>query len=343
MAVTRRRKKKRTRGARIRGVVPPISSAAHDRRSNVNYIINTLPEKTSRAVSGGAKPKKKKLSLRELLYADDAEGLFRLITFLPLFLGAWLASGLVLAEPITFLLITGAIILAHYEQHIRRTDVIFVRDLRMMLYLAQGGLLFLFFQQTDDYFTILLAAAALMLVQAYNYLPMATPASVLCGCLALVLEMALFPLLGMESQLYKLAYQPSWQHTIVGFLPGLILAAVIVVKHSDVFEKAGWPRTIVRSKDGKGTLRPGALSAVFCLLLFAGPAIPLSVAPMAKVAFPTPFLITALAYLLMPRIAQAFLEREWPDRLVALHCTNLAAVMSLATFFAAMVAKLGWF
>jgi hypothetical protein len=331
MAVPRKRKKKRGKKERQQSLTElnlPPKAPIFSYHSKEHNLAEVKTEKSER---------EKKRSLRQMLYDDDAEGLFRLVQFLPLFLGAWLAGGLVLDEVFVFLILTAAVVLAYYEGTFARQEVIFVKDLRLVCYLAQAGLLYLFYQSTNLLPATIMAGAAVILVQAYNHLSLKEPSSVLCGCVALVLQMSFFAILGIQSQLYKLSPEVIWEHGIIGFVPGLILASVFVAKHARLFEKAGWKRSLLKTRNGKTINRPGALSTLFSLMLVIGPAIPVASAPLY--IFPWPFLSCALAFFFIPQLAQAFFERRMEDKTVALHCTNLAAAMSVVVFLSGVLAK----
>ncbi|HQH27457.1 MAG TPA: hypothetical protein PLP17_08685 [Oligoflexia bacterium] len=278
--------------------------------------------------------KRPRRSIRQVLYENNAEGLFRMVFFLPLFLGAWLAGGVVLNEIVSFAALTGAVILASYEVNFRKDDIIFAKELRLVIYAGITALLYCFFDLTGSPVHLLLAVFAAVLAATFNYLSLKTPFSVLCACTAVVLEMSLLALLGIYSQSYAHSSEVIWQRAAIGFVPGLTLASSLVAKYAPVFQKAGWVRKIEKAGQSKITARPGSLSTLFSLLLLSGPAVPVSLAPLPHAGFPTPFLICAAAFYFIPKLAQAFLESTASDAEIAVKCTNLAALLCALVFVA---------
>lgn len=286
-----------------------------------------------------AKKEKEKFSFWRMLYANDAEGLFAMTAFSPLFFGAWLAGGLILDENLVFVVLTAGIIVAHYTEAFRqREDIIFIRDLELLLYLAQAALLAGFYYLTQMLIPSVLVGVAMILVLLDNRLRLDSPFSVICSCVALVLRMSLFGILGILSQVHSQNPEVVLQHGVLGFVPGLVLASAVVAKNSPVFSAVGWQRSReITKKNGEKVNRPGKLTMLFSFLLVIGPAIPVAIAPLGL--FPTPFLVCALAFFAVPKLAQSFLEKTIPDALIGVHTTNLAAALSLLVFIAGLLTK----
>ncbi len=340
MAVPRRRKKRtpKTRRSKwLSGLTLPkdqLGSSA----DQTDFTLSSEKQKPNLPLERVIVSRR---TIKQMLYAEDAEGLFCLVRFLPIFLGAWLVSGLVIVQIAPFLMLTGVVVLAQYEANFRQQDILFGRDLRLLLYLAEAGILYLFYQSTGLIWTTLLAAVAVVLVHVFNNLKRESPIKIIISCLALVLQMSFFALLGIKSQTFGFENPSpeSWQHAILGFAPGFALASATIAKHTEVFTCSGWLRSKPYQDRGNLVTRPGALSTMFSLTLIAGPAIPLALAPLG-IGFPTPFLACGLAFIPIPHILQAFMEKKWSDKLIVIHCINLAAGLALIVFLAAYVTKL---
>jgi hypothetical protein len=96
----------------------------------------------------------------------------------------------------------------------------------------------------------------------------------------------------------------------------------------------------VQTKKKGEQLRPLGISRVYSLLLFFGPILPVAVVPLGLL--PAPFLACALAFYLVPKRADEFFRVTVEDAVLLVKTANLAAGMSLLTFFAAVLAKWGF-
>ena len=293
--------------------------------------------------SGGLKPVSKKRSLMEVLYADEAEGLFRVVLFSPLFFGAWLVAGPVLEQILPFAAITAACIVAVYTQtvHRQKREIIFSRDFELLLFAAQALLVLAFYSLTASAEAGVAAFFSLLLLNCYLHLEFASIFSVLLGCLAVIFSMSIFGMLGIVSQVKPGEIVLVLEHGVLGLVPGSILAAVVVLRHLKVFESQGWLRSkLVQTKKKGEQLRPLGISRVYSLLLFFGPILPVAVVPLGLL--PAPFLACALAFYLVPKRADEFFRVTVEDAVLLVKTANLAAGMSLLTFFAAVLAKWGF-
>jgi hypothetical protein len=285
------------------------------------------------------KPKKEKLSLYQMLYQDDAEGLMRVVRFSPLITGAWLAGGFILSDVLVFAVLTAALILAYYTAPLsKRDDVIFIKDFKYVLYLVQAGLLWVFYSLSQQWLMGVIAVLASLLVLGSGFLSLKTPASVILSMCSLVGQMSLFAVLGIFSQIHDKKPEMLVQYAVLGFVPGMVLAAALAARHSKVFLDAAWQRSFSKqSKDGKELLRPGGLSRLYSMFIVLGPALPVALAPLGL--FPWPFMACGLGYIFIPQTAENFLEEKQSDAQTAVRSTNIAAAMSLLVFLAAMAAK----
>lgn len=293
-----------------------------------------IAEPASAEKKEGAKPR---VSFFEMLYSEKADGLFRFVTFSPLFFGAWLAGGVLLNLP--FVALTLGVILAYYTQGFRkRDDIIFVKDLCNLFYLAQAGCVGAFYYLTDAPIGSILFALMLCISFLETRLDLNKAFGVCCASFVIVFRMSVFALLGVLSLFFIESGDIVIEFGVLGLVPGSILAAAFIANNSSVLLDAGWKRSreVMHKKQGK-ILRPGRLTVMYSLFLVIGPAVPVSVAPLG--IFPSSFLACTLAFLAVPKLADSFLRAKSDDALIAVHTANLAAVMSLVTFLAGLVAK----
>lgn len=286
--------------------------------------------------------KKERESLKQRLYADNAKGLYDVVSFMPLFIGTWLASGLVVEQISSFMLASSPLILGRYYQRISdREDIPFAEMFHtIMVALGVASLIGLYALTGHIYLTAFSALAAVMVV-AETMIPADSVRRILLLCASVSIRCSLLGLVGVLSQIFE--QQPSFEfvHGILGLTPGMVLASSLIARHSKVLLEAGWLRSQQR-KNRKGEMvpRPGRLSQVFSLLLVLGPAIPVTLTPLK--IFPPVFLLCCIAFHSIPKITEAFFKGSQPDSVLCIRCINVAALLAILLTIAGFLARLGF-
>lgn len=328
----------------------PVSSNKRKRQNKKRKYVPKflLPKKQSENISDreredGAKTIKSSVTsptFSQMLYDNDAEGLFRLVAFSPLITGTWLAGGIALSGVSTFAAVASALIFSQYlPSFIKDKDVIFIRDFKLVLYVVLIGLWYLFYFLSSHLLAVVLLAFASILLICSGFLRLDSPRTVIIAQLSLIMQMCLFSLVGIASQSYRITTDIFLEHAILGLVPALILSASLTAKYSRVFLDASWSRGYsVTAKDGSLLLRPSSLSRLFSLLLLFGPIIPVSFAPLG--IFPWSFLLCCILYLFIPNIAEGFLKERISDKDVSLKTIHLALLASFLVFLSALLADL---
>lgn len=280
-----------------------------------------------------------KASLLDTLYQNEAEGLRRLIRFLPLFTGAWLVGGMLLANVWQFITVSALALLSYFAAHPeKRKQAPFAELIDMLLYAAVLGLLcFLYLISNSPAFT-LLTGAVLVLIWLSEKLVLESVFAVLLLSAERIVEMSLLSLLSVYSQLELGTIAFHWEYCILGFVPACSLAAAYIARYSYVFLNAGWQRSKEVEHPKKGRIvRPAGLSQLFSLLLLLGPALPVALSPLGL--FPASFLLIAFAFFPIPKLCQSFLEGSMADVVVFFSSLRIAAMLSGLVFLAALMAR----
>ena len=285
----------------------------------------------------------KKQSVRQMLLANRGEGLYRIVVFLPLFVGAWLAGGFVLSELLIFMLITVAVIFMEYARAIRdREDVIFIKDLRSLIYLAQAGLVYACYALANVLWLPLLLGGTLLVMYLRLLLPETKPLFVLGSALLLVLQLCCFSLLGIGSQLFAVHEPPvsvNWTWAILGYVPGMLLAAAVLLRNAEVLMRGGWGRSITKSKkDGRTVLRPRLLTSSYSLFALLGPGLvvasmPFNIFPLSMLAACVVLVVAAM------RNCQALLEESASDETLVIRSLNVAALSEMLLLLAGLLSN----
>ena len=125
-------KRKKSKGQRF-GRFDPLALSKRKSHSEGSSLVNEQQNGSDKTKK--SKAVKARRTIKEILFANDCEGLFRLVTFGPLFVGAWLAGGLVLDQVVSFALVTAVLITAQYLEVFRKNeDIPFPVTLQRLLY-----------------------------------------------------------------------------------------------------------------------------------------------------------------------------------------------------------------
>lgn len=277
----------------------------------------------------------------DLFFKNENAGLFRLIVFSPLFIGAWLASGLVLDEIWSFVLLTAAIVLVQSNESYRdKKEVPFLDLLQTIIYALSGFAAFGFFAITQHFAGSALLAISLVLLTIFGRLSRDRSINIIYLIVILLVLMPSFSILGIISQTFSHQQSLIVHHAVLGFVPCTVLCSSMVAKYSQLFIDESWVRARnVTTKKGEEVERPGGLTRLYSLLLLFGPALPVAVVPLG--IFPTPFLICALSFLYAPKLAESFLNASISDQLIAVRTIHLAGGLTVLVTLAAVLSKFG--
>ena len=324
-----RRKKSKKYAKPISGV----SRASSPKKSaQVKY-------KHKKAVGSEPKDSKQKKNLLQSLYANQAEGMYQLVSVLPFFFGAWLAGGIALKEILTFFIASLSLILGVYTPSLRKGEVPFRSELFMFIYLAQVALPLWFYAVTKSLAGLFLLAAACGLPALGGLLKLNTPSSVMLRAAQSVVSMTLLAILGVYTQSYSISSSIVPIFGVLGFVPGCLLASAYFAKYAEVFEKAGWRRSYAKAKkDGETVLRPASLARLYSLPFVLGPGLPVAVAPLG--ILPYSFLLCAAAFWKAPDLLEGFFQKSLTDVQVGVRTITLAAGMSIVVLLAGLFARL---
>lgn len=148
----------------------------------------------------------------------------------------------------------------------------------------------------------------------------------------LCLHMGTFAVLGVYSQFPELSIGTA----VLGLLPGFLLSAAFLAKHSSLLESAGFKRSRLHlSKKGLETTRPGGATRLFTTFLMLLPGLVI-IAGIFSV-LPIYFLLVAIVLIRTPNLAQAFQDQTIEDQSIYLGVLRLAllatVLMLVAGFF----------
>lgn len=322
------------------------------------------PEKNGSALShikdSSNEMSKKSLSYR--LYSNKAEGLSRLVMWVPLFMGAWLVSGIILINiSILTILILPLLFLTLVGKGSRATSIPFKKELDLVsLVFLLSCSLALYYWFSGAMIGVLLFVIGLMCF----YLERTSSQTVMQAFSRAILISfvpALLSQAGVLSQLYGVSpdllagasskdYEFYFGYLILGFVPGTILGGRELLLSYPIFKKANWTieypvssRFSLRSsenkdnKDSNQLKRPGGFTRAVVVFLILGPAIPALTLPFQ--IFPETFLITSLAFFLIPKIAETIQNEPSKYPLLSIQLANLSALLAILMFVGALLAK----
>lgn len=314
------------------------------RRRKKKQKVQTV-SKTQAAVKGTRLRRTKKrehAKLGQRLYDNEAAGLFRLVSYMPLFIGAWLVSGIVLQDVLPFVLATIPLGFAHYFDSLDdREDIPFAETLKLFMGVGAGMSVLALLGLTDHIYLAAYSGLAAAIIVLEHKIPADGPLRILLLAFSVVIRSTVLGIVGILTQIYASEPKLILVHGVIGFVPGMVLAASLISRHAGVLQKAGWSRTRQRSnRKGESVEAPGRLTQAFALFLLIGPAVPVMLTPLGF--FPLPFLLCALSFLVLPQLAQAFFKSSMPDNEITVSVINLAAALAAAVLAAAVLARFGF-
>ncbi|MCB0358623.1 MAG: hypothetical protein KDD44_03280, partial [Bdellovibrionales bacterium] len=161
--------------------------------------------------------------------------------------------------------------------------------------------------------------------------PRNSPRRILLRAAALIVLMAGEAVLGAFGQLGAVFLEIS----VLGVIPGTVIAGAELVRQAAIFEASGWRRTRATS-DTEDPVRPGSLANTVSLLLFSGPTI--GFLGSASAILPASFLVTGIGIYFAAKDAEAFTRSKTPNEPLAALITRHAAMLAAITVFAALLA-----
>lgn len=322
-----------------------MPKSKNKRKSGKHKKRRKSSERPSSSVSQApvATPPKKKRSFREALFAEEGAGLYRFALYFPLLIGAWCAAGIVLSDVLIFALITLSIALTHfYSVSKAREDIPFVGNLLLLLQAAEVVLVITAYHLTKHPGLVSALAVVAALAIAEEHLDLKRPRGVLLLAFSNTLRACLYAVLGVLSQVHSLGLETYLIYALYGFPVACVLFAYLVLKHADVFLNAGWKvKKEVTKKNGSTILRPGSLSQLYAFALMIGPAVPCAAVPFGLV--PSSFLVLALSFLVLPKLAEAQFNESSARELIVLQTILSAAGVALLSLLAGILARYGVF
>jgi len=275
------------------------------------------------------------------LFDEQGATLYRLALYLPLLIGAWCASGIVLSEVKVFALATVSIALSHFYASTRkRDDIPFVGNLFMLLHAAQVVTIIASYHLTKHPGVVVVMALAAVLSTAEQHVDVGRPRGVICFGISNFLRCCLYGVLGVLSQAYAKDIGTYEIYALYGYSSGCILFAYTALKHAPVFLENGWRVTReITKKDGVKEQRPGSFSQLYAFALMLGPAVPCAAVPFGII--PSSFLLLACSFLFLPKIAEAQFRGTTPADVLVLQTVLSAAGMCLLILVAGTLARHG--
>jgi uncharacterized membrane protein YjjP (DUF1212 family) len=291
-------------------------------------------------------PYQKSKGIKDNLYRNNAEGMSRVATWIPLFVGAWLVSGLFLTNLTLFSLLVTPMIAVQILLHGKKDRSIpFEKEFEMAL--LTGMVLFpllLLHWYGNPSITLLSFFANLLSFYLKKHESRNVPQSIIRSLLQSILP-ALLAQMGVMSQLSleKLSEQSGilemyYGYFVLGIVPGTILGARELLLAYPVFKSEGWTlQTRYTTRENIEKTRPGSFTRLVVIILIIGPAIPSLLLPFSL--FPETFLIASLSFLVLPKIAEKIQKEESEYDLLTIHLSNLSAAMGIAMLIAGLLAQ----
>ena len=286
---------------------------------------------------------------------------FTALLFAPLVLGCITASGLEPPKSFLFTLIIAALIFAKFlgsqlqlirslkpladVAHSKRDLELSLSEARLqenqfrkrkkvnallLAFLTLGSLTSVFVFSGSAAATTLLAFASICIATQFTLSLRSLRELVIHLCIVIIFPSTL-PLLGIFSQVEQLPFQPF----ILGFVPGTLLAAALIARHGELFEKLGWSYSKeVTTKKGLVTLRPGEIGKLYSIMILLGPAVAFLL--VITETFPPPVMFSVAILFLTPKLFERYIklngqEMYSPTLKLAGLCTLLMLVIGIAS------------
>ncbi len=302
------------------------------------------PSTTPKSVAASPQPPtRKKVSIKEALLADQGASLYRFSLYFPLLIGAWCASGIVLRDVIVFAIITISIALSHfYSLSKDREDVPFTANLLMLLQAAQVVLVVGTYHLTKHPGLVGALAVVAVLSIAEQHVDLQRVRGVLIVASSNLIRCSLYGVLGVLSQVHTEDLGVYLVYALYGFPVACLVFAYLVIRNAKVFLASGWKvQREVRKKDGSTLVRPGSLSQLYAFALMIGPAIPCALVPFRVI--PTSFLLLAISFLVLPKLAEAQFNKTSPTEVLATQTVMSSTALALLSLLAGVLARYGIF
>ncbi|HMO16488.1 MAG TPA: hypothetical protein PKA63_01670 [Oligoflexia bacterium] len=288
-------------------------------------------------------------SLMQVLYGGHGYGLSRLSTWLPLFLGAWLVSGIVLNNiSLLSLVILPLLLISTYGKLVREQNLPYQREMKLVIF-AIIIITCLFINDWYNSFPIaVLALISSILLFVLEELKVTSTRSAVLRALSQSILPALLSQIGIMSQTSTENKVLYLGYLIIGFVPGTILGARELILSYEIFQKSGWtlagkefqPKQSgkIKTEDHeKVKFRPGGYTRLVLAFILTGPILPSLLLPFS--ILPETFLLSSLIFVIFPKLAETIQERPDSYSLVAIHLANIAAGLSVLMFIAGLLAK----
>jgi hypothetical protein len=285
-------------------------------------------------------------SLRERLYDDEGLGMSYVASWFPLFAGAWLVSGITLQNIEILSLCIFPLIFTHLASHAKtQYQIPFLREMRILVLVIS----ILFPLIINNWYSHAALSVISGSANVAYFLTSYGNARSIPHSLALSLITFLFPGLlaqiGIMSQLTPgtqsevtsfTSFYPGY--SILGLVPGSILAARTLLLSRSLFLDAGWTlNTTKRDKKGNETVRPGSFARLVVLVMILGPAIPSVQLPFRLL--PDSFLLASAALLLLPKTAEAIQSPNANYSQICILLANLAFGLGVLMFLAGIISQ----
>ncbi len=301
-----------------------------------------VPEKNGSLLGSNSEIRiSKSGNIIQRLYRDKAHGMATVGLWFPLFAGAWLVSGVVLKNLLLLSLCTTPLILIHLSAHLKEIrEVPFRKELEILLVvLAVAVPLFIF----NRYGNLLLPISSGLANLFYLYIkhrpPTTTTQSITQSLLCFMFP-GLLAEIGVLSQMHTIENPDINKayigYSILGIIPGSVLAARELLLQYPIFQKARWTLSVqTMNKKGEPVSRPGSFTRLVVITMILGPAFPALQLPFNLI--PDSFLLASLAFIYLPKIAQKIQDSPDNHPSQAIHLANLGLALGITMFIAALL------
>jgi len=290
-----------------------ISATASSSNTNT-AAINIAATNTTAHLSNPNLKKLKSKGIIERLYQDRAKGVATLALWLPLFTACWIVSGIFLNNLLLLTLSVLPLLFFHLYFYLNESNEIpFNRELKIIL-IGFGILspLLIYFHFNNALLSIicLLSNAIYFLIKNIET---DSIKKVFLKSFLLFLILGLFAQIGILSQTSQSnnlnEFKFNLIYSVLGLIPGSLLAAREMLIHFELFKKNGWKlSTEALNKKGEKVYRPASFTRLIVITMILGPAFPALQLPFTLL--PDAFLISSLAFIYIPKIAQKIQDSE---------------------------------
>ena len=137
-------------------------------------------------------------SILKKLYANEAEGLYALVSFLPFFIASWVSGGLVIDKLQPFFVVSIILILKNYAKTILKDkNLIFRKEFFLIIAAINVGFILYYYNLTSILSTTLLLCLSVILYYLEKELDNSSPKKVILKCFSTIVRMSIYSLVGM--------------------------------------------------------------------------------------------------------------------------------------------------